>query len=395
MTKHKISADYAFPVFRDPIKDGILIFDANGKIIDIIDPAEIDYEINDIEKYIGIICPAFVNSHCHTELSYLKGKIEEKKGLDNFIRSLQNMRQGARYEIITEAIFQAENEMLKEGIIACGDISNTFHSIEIKKRKKLKYHNFLELFGSNPKQANKIFAEALELNQNFNDEGLKTSIVPHSTYSVSKELMNKISTYAEKNNNTLILHHQENEDENHFFKSKDGEICNRMTDWGIDISNFKASGERPLKSISKSLSKNNPLILVHNTVSKKEDIEFAESYFNNLWWCLCPSANLYIEDKLPDIKDIKKYSSNIIIGTDSLASNHQLSILEEIKIISKKHALIDTHELIKWATINGAEALGLSEKYGNLEKGKNPGIVLIENVKGKSLTENSIVSKVW
>jgi aminodeoxyfutalosine deaminase len=69
----------------------------------------------------------------------------------------------------------------------------------------------------------------------------------------------------------------------------------------------------------------------------------------------------------------------LTIGTDSLASNHQLSILEELKTLSNHFPEVPINELFKWATLNGAEFLGF-DQLGSFAKGKNPGVVLIENV---------------
>ena len=76
---------------------------------------------------------------------------------------------------------------------------------------------------------------------------------------------------------------------------------------------------------------------------------------------------------------------NIVVGTDSLASNHQLNILEELKTISKKFPQISIETLLQWATINGARALQMDDTLGSFEKGKQPGVVLIENVTNKKL----------
>jgi cytosine/adenosine deaminase-related metal-dependent hydrolase len=85
---------------------------------------------------------------------------------------------------------------------------------------------------------------------------------------------------------------------------------------------------------------------------------------------------------------------NVVIGTDSLASNHQLSILEELKTISKNFPEIETETLLKWATINGARALQMESDLGSFEKGKTPGILLIENVDDKKITEGSKVKRI-
>jgi len=97
--------------------------------------------------------------------------------------------------------------------------------------------------------------------------------------------------------------------------------------------------------------------------------------------CLCPSANLYIENNLPDILLLQKNNCNIVLGTDSYASNHQLSIWEEIRILQKHFPALTLETLLQWATSNGAKAMQMDAMLGSFEKGKQPGLVLIKNEK--------------
>jgi cytosine/adenosine deaminase-related metal-dependent hydrolase len=86
---------------------------------------------------------------------------------------------------------------------------------------------------------------------------------------------------------------------------------------------------------------------------------------------------------------------NIVIGTDSLASNHQLNILEEMKTIQLSSNLdIPLSTLLKWATINGAKALKFDSLVGSFEKGKKPGIVLIENSQPFQLNQQSSAKRI-
>ena len=92
---------------------------------------------------------------------------------------------------------------------------------------------------------------------------------------------------------------------------------------------------------------------------------------------LCPDSNLYIENRLPDIELFRKNKLQICVGTDSLSSNHQLSILGEMKTIQSHFPTILFGEIVIWATRNGAEALEMNDWAGTIEIGKKPGINLI------------------
>jgi len=374
----KISADLIFPISQPPVKNGIIMLDNNNIVADIINPGKINYEIPDVEKFKGFICPGFINTHCHLELSFLKNKITGKKGLNDFILAVQQLKKG-NIDVIQEAIVLADKEMFNNGIKAVGDISNNNLSFSLKKNSKIIYHTFIEVFGSDPDCAEKVFGKALKLSAEISGSS-SISIVPHSPYSVSKELFDKIRIHAIKNNSILCMHNQESDDENNFFRNKTGGIDNRMKLLGIINTSFKPTGLNSLPSVAQFLPKENPFLLVHNTVSTAYDIAFAINYFKNPCWCFCPNSNLFIENKLPDFNLFLNLEDHITVGTDSLASNKSLSVLEELKIIQFSLPSIELNTLLKWGTINGAAFLNLQNSLGSIKKGKNPGINLIENI---------------
>jgi cytosine/adenosine deaminase-related metal-dependent hydrolase len=100
----------------------------------------------------------------------------------------------------------------------------------------------------------------------------------------------------------------------------------------------------------------------------------------NLYWCLCPNSNLYLENKIPPLNLLIEEGCTIVIGTDSLASNTNLSILEELKTLQFNYPDISIGDLILWATLNGAKALGEEERFGKIEPGKKPGLLILQNV---------------
>ncbi|MBI2270258.1 MAG: amidohydrolase family protein [Bacteroidetes bacterium] len=102
-----------------------------------------------------------------------------------------------------------------------------------------------------------------------------------------------------------------------------------------------------------------------------------------------------MENKLPDYQAFVDTGAICTIGTDSLASNHSLSVLDELKVITKHAPQIGLETLLTWATLNGAAFLGFDKELGSIEKGKKPGLNLISNVDlGKiQLTAESKIKK--
>jgi cytosine/adenosine deaminase-related metal-dependent hydrolase len=132
-------------------------------------------------------------------------------------------------------------------------------------------------------------------------------------------------------------------------------------------------------AVMNEITQNGNLILVHNTFASREAISSIRQR-GNLFWCLCPNSNLYIEDSLPPLDLFIREGCDLVIGTDSFASNDHLSILEELKTLQFHFPQITIEEMTRWATVNGARALGEENNYGKLEPGKKPGLLLLENV---------------
>ena len=368
-----ITADKIYTITSSQKENTVVVIDENGIILDLVDEKTIDS--SKIERFEGFISPGFVSTHCHLELSYMKNKIAAGSGLHNFIKEVENLKKPGDEEVL-QAIKDADAEMQKNGIVAVGDICNTSNTFQYKTKSKLYYHNFLEIYAFDETRAEAAFERGLKL-QGELTAGQKSSITPHAPYSASEKLLGLMSDYALKNNSILTIHNQETEEEDLFFKEKKGNILERLKHFGIPTDNWKATGKSSLQSTLPHLPKENKLLLVHNTFTKQEDISFANAYNKNLFWCFCPNANLYIENKLPDINLFMRNHCNITLGTDSYASNWSLSILDEIKAIRKHFPQIEPEEILKWSTLNGAKFLGIENAFGSIEKNKKSGLNLI------------------
>lgn len=375
---HKLSANYIFPVTSRPVKNGIVVIDKNNTIIEIIEPAK-NKEYANVEFYNGILVPGFVNTHCHLELSYLKHQISKHTKLTGFIEELQQNRAKYSDKEMREAAEKADFEMYNNGIVAVGDISNSDLTFRLKQKSRIYYHTFIELFSTRGEKPKEKFAEGENLYDKLIAVKLPASVVPHASYSLSRELFSLITNHAKENNTILSFHNQESEYENMLYKSRTGKLAEWIKKCGTDLSNIETSGKSALRSVLPKFPLENNLLLVHNTYTSESDIRFAMEQRNSIFWAFCPNANLYIENRLPGIPSFSEYSNRVTIGTDSLASNTKLSVLDELICISAHFPQISFNQLIEWATINGAKALNKEDKLGSIEQGKNPGINLVKN----------------
>ena len=383
-------ADYVFPVNADPIKNGVVTLDDQGRIISVSDIPPPNLKLSEIEHLKGALCPGFINTHCHLELSHLKDKLSPGKGLINFIKEIQSVRQ-ADTATVLKAAEKADKEMYENGIVAVGDISNSNISVAIKAKSDIYYHTFVEAFSFMPDKAQETFDKAISLLGEFKNQ--PCSITPHAPYSVSKELFRLIKKYSDTNTNLISVHNQETEEENKFYRYRLGGFLDLYEHFGMDISYFKSQARNSLQSILPLLTNKQDILFVHNTYTNLKDIYFIKRFDRKVHFCFCPGANLYIENRLPKIDLFVDQGFNITLGTDSLASNTKLCILNEMRLIQEKFPAISLAKLIQWGSLNGARYLGIDDDKGTLERGKTPGLNLITGLDGLKIIADRKVQR--
>ena len=340
---------------------------------------------DEVQNFEGILSPGFINAHCHLELSHMKGMIPAHTGLQEFVKQIVGLRK-VEDTIIQEAIRSAEDEMYNNGIVAVGDICNTLDTLTIKQKHKLAYYSFVELYDLDPTRSDDKINAGLKIQEAFEQNCVRASLVPHAPYSVSFNLWKLLSNYFGAH--TITMHNQETIDENEFFEKKSGSFLGMYERTKVSLDFFDATGLSSLQSVLPYFKKAARSILVHNSFTSKEDIKAVQKEMPNSFWCLCPNANQYIEQTMPPIELLRASGAEIVIGTDSYASNWSLNIVDEIKTIQKHNPSIPLAEMLGWATMNGARALQMEKGLGSFEKGKKPGVVLI-----KGADTNGLLSK--
>ncbi len=121
-------------------------------------------------------------------------------------------------------------------------------------------------------------------------------------------------------------------------------------------------------------------LLIHNLHSNLQDIKDFMNLCKNIFWVICPHSIYYLERDYPWSDLHSLFSERICLGTGNLATNHKQSMLEVMYFIQQNNPETQLGDLLKWATINGARALGIDSMIGSFEKGKTPGVNLIERV---------------
>jgi aminodeoxyfutalosine deaminase len=193
---------------------------------------------------------------------------------------------------------------------------------------------------------------------------------------------------------TVSIHNQETEAEQALFLTGKGGFVEFYQKFGISLEDFKHNRKNAIHYALKNMNPRNRNLFVHNTLTSKTDIEAAQAWSKNVFWATCANANLYIENRLPNYQHFIDCNARMTIGTDSLTSNWQLSVLEEMKTIARFQSYVNFEILLKWATLNGAEALGFEKELGSLTVGKTPGLNLLNLDEHLQLTATTTVQRV-
>ena len=369
--KRRIASHYAL-INGKLERNAVITVEQDGTILSIEQPEVLD-SCASVEFFPGIITAGMINAHCHLELSYLAGAIAEGQGFAGFAREIGRVRGNYSNEERIHAADIADALMWEEGVQAVADIANDALVMDIKRRSKIEYITLFEHFGLNNNSTDAIFALAAEHSAN---------VTPHSTYSVQDRPFREICNRGE---GVISIHFLESKAERELY-SGGGSLAEwyaRMG-WECDFLHYGT----PAKRIAESVPSDRKTLIVHCVECLPEDVEVIDSHINGgATWVVCPESNRYISGTTPPIKMLRDMGCRIAIGTDSRASARHLSMIENLRLLGD----MPLEELLSWATIDGAKALGMEHKLGSIEVGKCPGLVLIEGVdlQNMRLTEES------
>lgn len=391
----RIAANYMFPVDGEPVKNGYVEVDDSGVVIG---TGVLDGELEDTEFYNGIICPGFVNAHCHVELSHLAGYFKENTGMSGFINQINALRLTVDKEGRLNAIDEQMDKMYKDGVSGMGDISNCSESFAKKASSPIFTHTYLEQFGWATDECAEIMDNARKLLSAADSYGLEASITPHSCYTMCPELLEScISAGIERG--YISYHSQESIEEEELIRTGTGNLADNYK--GRNMPTPKVTGRSALnyfighvKNAVRATDNGKiggKVLLVHNVTADRESINEALETFNDVYWATCPLSNWFIHRQYAPLELMHDMGLKVCIGTDSLSSNHILSMVDEMKCIMSVFKNIPLADIIRWSTLNGAEAIGAEKFLGSFTKGKRPGVVLIENadLAAVALTANS------
>ena len=376
----RIAAKYLYTLTStEPVVNGFVELEDDGTVIRTgvcADPAAEPF------FYDGAVAPGFVNAHCHVELSYMKGLFRKGTGMAGFIDQINELRDTKSLEEKVCDLTVAMDSLWEQGVVAMADISNCDDSFAVKARHPMYTRTFLEVFGTEPEDCGAVMDGVRKLKKVADSFGIDAAPTPHACYTMSPELVTAVSVEGLKSG-FLSFHSEETEEEEEMLKSGSGKMWENRKRAGMSVP--PVTGKSSLLYFIDRLLAGRPapfdehILLVHECCMDQEGIDAAKAVMNHPFVAVCPLSNLFIHNALPPIGLMRRNALKICVGTDSLSSNDDLNIVDELYCLQRNFPEVPLGELLTWASRNGAEFLAKLE-FGALEPGRRPGLVLIDHL---------------
>ena len=332
--------------------------------------------------YEGAIAPGFVNAHCHVELSYMKGMFRKGTGMAGFIDQINELRDTKSMEEKVRDLTVAMDSLWEQGVVAMADISNCADSFAVKARHPMYTRTFLEVFGTEPEDCGAVMDGVRKLKEVADGFGIDAAPTPHACYTMSPELVTAVSVEG-LGSGFLSFHSEETEEEEEMLKYGSGKMWENRVKAGMSVPPVTGKSsllyfiDRLLAGHSAPFDEH--ILLVHECCMDQEGVDAVKAVMNHPFVAVCPLSNLFIHNALPPIDLMRRNGLKVCVGTDSLSSNDDLNIVDELYCLQRNFPEVPLGELLTWASRNGAEFLARPE-FGTLEPGKRPGLVLIDNL---------------
>ena len=376
----RIAAKYLYPLAStEPILNGFVELEDDGTVIRTgvcPDPAA------EPVFYDGAVVPGFVNAHCHVELSYMKGLFRKGTGMAGFIDQINELRDTKSLEEKVRDLSEAMDSLWEQGVVAMADISNCDDSFAVKARHPMYTRTFLEVFGTEPEDCPAVMEGVRKLKTVADGFGIDAAPTPHACYTMSPDLVTAVSVEGLKSG-FLSFHSEETEEEEEMLKYGSGKMWENRRNAGMSVPPVTGKSsllyfiDRLLAGHSAPFDEH--ILLVHECCMDQEGIDAAKAVMNHPFVAVCPLSNLFIHNALPPIDLMRRNALKICVGTDSLSSNDDLRIVDELYCLQRNFPEVPLGELLTWASRNGAEFLARPE-FGTLEPGRRPGLVLIDQL---------------
>jgi cytosine/adenosine deaminase-related metal-dependent hydrolase len=368
-------AQWIVPLTAPPVAAGTVVVD--GERIAYVGPRDRAPAGEDVDLGNVLLMPGLVNAHCHLELTAMRGFLEELD-FGEWILRLATAKRAVLTSLgmLVDAARFGIAEGLRAGVTTYGDTCQSGAVIDALRDCGVRGIMYQEVFGPDPAQCDASMAELREhvaAARTLETPLVRVGISPHAPYTVSDELYKAATRFALDERLPMALHVAEAEAESLLVAKARGPFADALRARRIAV--------RPRAKSSVALVDRLGVLearpqLIHCVRLADGDIERIARSGSAV--AHCPAANAKLGHGIAPIRELLDAGIRVGLGSDSVASNNRMDLLEEARLATllqgarlSRHDAIAPAEALMLATLGGAETLGLGDRVGSLEAGKD------------------------
>lgn len=368
-----LRARWVFPVDRAPIENGMVEI-ANGRIIN-VRSADRFARISDEEAQSALI-PGLVNAHTHLEFSDLAAPLSSAGTFADWIALIVQHRR-ERTADVSDVIASGLAESAAAGVTTVGEIATAGWSRAPFGVHTLRTVGFREAIALDPARYDDAYAAVHRHLQDLrSDPSLVGGISPHAPYSVAPPLFERLVDLAHKTDSPLAVHLAETREELQLLSEGSGPLVELFRDGGFWRPDAIPRGTRPLDYLRQIASLPRALV-IHGNYLDDDECAFLEGR-PNLSVVYCPRTHAHFRHAPHPWLDLRQRGVRVALGTDSRASNPDLSLWREVQFLHARFPQVDPSGLLEMATRSGSAALGLDSETGTLTPGKAADVAVVQ-----------------
>ena len=378
-----LRARVILPVSAPPIEDGAILISGNkirnvAPFRDLRPPAR--EKILDLGEVI--LLPGLVNSHCHLDYTDMAGELPPPKIFTDWIGSITAAKTAWSYSDYAHSWLRGAHQLLKTGVTTVADIEAIPDLLpEVWNATPLRIFSFFEMTGilSRRRPAD-IIAEAVEKIDSLRHPRNRAMLSPHAPYSTLPELLRRTATAARKRKWRVSTHIAESEQEFEMFQNAGGKMHDWLARNGRDNSDCRRGSPVAHFARNKLLGEN--VLAIHVNYLARGDATLLAK--NKTHVVHCPRSHDYFKHAKFERERLANAGVNLCLGTDSLATTRktgrqkpELDLFAEMRLLAERDLTVSPVEILHMATVNGARALGLAGKIGELSKNAGADLIAV------------------
>ena len=363
-------APWVLPVARPVLADGAVAA-ADGRIRAVGDFAELKKQYPGAavrEHSHQALMPALINAHIHLELSHLP-PADPHHAPEHFtawIAELLNRRNqlGTTGKPVENAARMILAQQYQSGVIALGDIGNTDTADNLGDDFPGLLFHFREFLGLSPKTVKKLMVQLA-------DEPDTVCCTAHAPYSTHADLIVALKRRCRRLGHLFPIHVAESGSENQLISSSSGELKDFLQQrgfWDDACRTSEIDNSGSVQYLDQLGILDEQTMCVHCVHVSRDDVQLIAARGTKI--CLCPGSNRFLGVGRAPVQSFLEKGILPAIGTDSSASNPEISIWREMRLLREDHPALDPADIIAMATVGGALTLGIDQDYGTLAQGK-------------------------